>query len=55
MQLLLEWKSNNYYTGFIIVSVASIIQYALHMRRIALSSVACLQYFSTLFHKRHDF
>jgi hypothetical protein len=39
------------------VSAALVIQYAKRMRRITLSSVACLilTYFSTLFHKRHDF
>jgi hypothetical protein len=39
------------------VSVALIIQHAARMRRIILSSVACLAvlYFSTLFHKQHEF
>ena len=38
------------------VSVSLIIQHAKRMRLIIWSSVACLPtYFSTLFHKRHDY
>jgi len=39
------------------VFVALVIQHAMRIRHIILSSVACpaLQYFYTLSHKRHDF
>jgi len=39
------------------VFVALVMQHAMRMRRNILPSVACvaLQYFRTLFHKRHDF
>ena len=39
------------------MSVALVIQHVMRVRRIILSFVACpaAPYFSTLFHKRHDF
>jgi hypothetical protein len=53
----MQWIKNNYYTGLFTVIIALVIQRTLCMDRITLSSVACtaLQYFSTLFHKRHKF
>jgi len=41
----------------LIVSVALVIQHAVRMRSIISPSVTCpgVQYFSTFFHKRHDF
>ena len=57
MQPLLQSKSNEYYTIWMCVFVAWVIQHAMCMPHIILSSVACpvLQYFSTLAHKQHDF
>jgi hypothetical protein len=53
VQPLLQWKINENY----IVCVALLIQHALLMRRLILSSAACLtlQNVSTLPHQRHDF
>jgi hypothetical protein len=49
-------KTISNYT-FVCMSVALVIQHATRVRRIMLSSLACLvrPYFSTLSHKRYDF
>jgi len=50
-------KSEKPKVAFECVSVALVIQHAKHMCCVVLSNVACLvlPYFSTLFHKQHDF
>ena len=56
MQPLLMWKINNYYNSECLF-VAFATQYTMCMRRIILSSVACLPvlYFPTLSIKWQDF
>jgi len=53
---LLPWKSSNYYIFWVCVSVSLVIQDAMRMRRIILSTVACpaVPYYSTCSHKRQD-
>ena len=48
MRPLLHWNGNKYYVFFVLVALC--IQHAVRMRRIILSSVACLAkpHFSTL-------
>jgi len=48
--LLLQWKSNMYYTFLVCV-----IQNGMRMRRIINCGLPALHYFSTFFRKRHDF
>jgi len=55
VQTFLQWKTIKYYILY--VSVVLIIQHAMRMLCIILSSVTCLafQYFSTFSHKLHNF